>query len=229
MLKFNLFYSWNTVSVNLLLLFFLFFESTNGAIPASQKNQRPSLKSNLIAEHSRKTHQDFREKVNSQEARDFPDLLKSVEEIHGIPESGSAFRGIFKDSSSPSFQQAKKLFEQIEEDGILTSEENPKNPFRIPTFDNSYKTHSICEEWNSGRQGNMLNLEYTESADRLLKIIGNGVVKNGYNMFMAPGQSQRPPVTTNVSVAVYIESMSSFRAQTMDYEVDMYLAMVSRK
>lgn len=30
----------------------------------------------------------------------------------------------------------------------------------------------------------------SESADRLLRIIGNGVVKNGYNMFMAPGQTQ---------------------------------------
>ena len=228
MLKFNLFYLWNTVSINLLLLFFLFSKFANSALPPSQKNQRPSLKSNLIAEHSRRTHQDFREKLNSQEANNLQDILKSVEEIHGVPESGSAFRGIFKDSSSLSFQQTKKLFEQIEEDGILTSEENPKNPFRVPSFDDNYKTHSICEEWNSGRQGNMLNLEYTESADRLLKIIGNGVVKNGYNMFMAPGQSQRPPVTTNVSVAVYIESMSSFRAQTMDYEVDMYLAMVSK-
>jgi hypothetical protein len=27
-------------------------------------------------------------------------------------------------------------------------------------------------------------------------------------------------VTTNVSIAFYIESMSSFKAQTMDYEVD---------
>ncbi|KAE9552955.1 hypothetical protein FO519_003832 [Halicephalobus sp. NKZ332] len=162
---------------------------------------------------------------NPQESRDFPELLKSIEEAHEVPGSGSAFKGVFRDSDSPNFQQTRKAFEQIEEDGILMSTENRENPFKIPTFDENYKTHSICEEWNSGRQGNMLNLEYTESADRLLRIIGNGVVKNGYNMFMAPGQSQRPPVTTNVSVAVYIESMSSFRAQTMDYEVDMYLAM----
>lgn len=31
--------------------------------------------------------------------------------------------------------------------------------------------------------------------------------------------------TTNVSVALYIESMSSVRAQTMDFEVDCYLAL----
>ncbi|VDN59741.1 unnamed protein product [Dracunculus medinensis] len=45
----------------------------------------------------------------------------------------------------------------------------------------------------------------SESADRLLRIIGNGVVKDGYNMFMAPGQAQG--LTTD------------------DFEVDMYLAM----
>ena len=110
-----------------------------------------------------------------------------------------------------------------EEEEHLTSLEDKKNPFLVPNFDENYKTHSICEESNSGQQGNNVNLEWTESADRLLRIIGNGVVKNGYNMFMAPGASQKLP--TNVSVAVYIESMSSFRAQTMDYEVDMYLAM----
>ncbi|VDM36787.1 unnamed protein product [Toxocara canis] len=42
-------------------------------------------------------------------------------------------------------------------------------------------------------------------------------------MFMAPGQTEGK--STNVSVAVYIESMSSFKAQTMDFEVDMYLAL----
>ncbi|EJW73290.1 hypothetical protein WUBG_15803, partial [Wuchereria bancrofti] len=52
-----------------------------------------------------------------------------------------------------------------------------------------------------------------EPADRLLRIIGNGVVKDGYNMFMTPSQAEGK--TTVVSVAIYIESMSSFRTQTM--------------
>uniref|UniRef100_A0A915DCR2 Uncharacterized protein n=1 Tax=Ditylenchus dipsaci TaxID=166011 RepID=A0A915DCR2_9BILA len=67
------------------------------------------------------------------------------------------------------------------------------------------------------------DLEWSEPADRLFEVIGNGVVPGGYDMFLAPGQIQGK--STNVSVAIYIESMSSFRAQTMDFEVDMYLAM----
>ncbi|KAE9416488.1 hypothetical protein Angca_009168, partial [Angiostrongylus cantonensis] len=63
----------------------------------------------------------------------------------------------------------------------------------------------------------------TEPGDRLLKVIGNGVVKDGYNMFLVPGQAHGR--RTDVYVAIYIESMSSFKAQTMDFEVDMYLAM----
>ncbi|KAL3985243.1 cation transporter family protein [Acanthocheilonema viteae] len=97
----------------------------------------------------------------------------------------------------------------------------PHNPYIKTAFDSNFKTHAICESWNSGNQPD--NLLWAEPADRLLRIIGNGVVKDGYNMFMTPSQAEGK--TTIVSVAIYIESMSSFRTQTMDFEVDMYLAL----
>uniref|UniRef100_A0A1I7XM05 Cation transporter family protein n=1 Tax=Heterorhabditis bacteriophora TaxID=37862 RepID=A0A1I7XM05_HETBA len=125
-----------------------------------------------------------------------------------------------------------------------------ENIFKKLWYDPSYKVHDLCESVNSGKQSG--SLVWTESGDRLLKVIGNGVVKDGYNMFLAPGQAQGR--RTDVHVAVYIESMSSFKAQTMvmkvqffkyiikyivrnsrtfisnilfiqDFEVDMYLAM----
>ncbi|GMT11949.1 hypothetical protein PFISCL1PPCAC_3246, partial [Pristionchus fissidentatus] len=83
------------------------------------------------------------------------------------------------------------------------------------------KIHNICEENRSGRPRS--NLTWSEPGDLLLKIVGNGVVKGGYNMFMAPGQAKGRE--TKIHVALYIESMSSFKAQTMDFEVDTYLAM----
>uniref|UniRef100_A0AC34RTM4 Neurotransmitter-gated ion-channel ligand-binding domain-containing protein n=1 Tax=Panagrolaimus sp. JU765 TaxID=591449 RepID=A0AC34RTM4_9BILA len=185
---------------------------------------RPSLQSTLVAEHSRKTHQDYRTQYGSgEDSFSLENILKSIENSHNIRESDSVFEGIYKQPNPPDFHRKHKAFEGP--DDVLAIPTERTNPFQLPSFDENFKTHSICEEWNSGGQENKVNLEYTESADRLLKIIGNGVVKNGYNMFMAPGQSQKPRVTTNVSVAVYIESISSFRAQTMDYEVDMYLAM----
>ncbi|CCD64425.1 Ligand-Gated ion Channel [Caenorhabditis elegans] len=88
-------------------------------------------------------------------------------------------------------------------------------------YDPEYVIHDLCEPHKSGGQTG--ELKWSESGDRLLKVIGNGVVEDGYNMFMAPGQSQGK--RTDVHVAVYIESMSSFKAQSMDFEVDMYLAM----
>uniref|UniRef100_A0AC34Q6D6 Uncharacterized protein n=1 Tax=Panagrolaimus sp. JU765 TaxID=591449 RepID=A0AC34Q6D6_9BILA len=188
----------------------------------SKHQIRPSLQSTLVAEHSRKTHQDYRTQYGSgEDSFSLENILKSIENSHNIRESDSVFEGIYKQPNPPDFHRKHKAFEGP--DDVLAIPTERTNPFQLPSFDENFKTHSICEEWNSGGQENKVNLEYTESADRLLKIIGNGVVKNGYNMFMAPGQSQRPRVTTNVSVAVYIESISSFRAQTMDYEVDMYL------
>uniref|UniRef100_A0A0N5D306 Neur_chan_LBD domain-containing protein n=1 Tax=Thelazia callipaeda TaxID=103827 RepID=A0A0N5D306_THECL len=103
----------------------------------------------------------------------------------------------------------------------LFSPKHPQNPYERTAFDKAFKTHAICESWNSGNQPD--DLLWSEPADRLLRIIGNGVVKDGYNMFMTPSQAQGK--TTVVSVALYIESMSSFKAQTMDFEVDMYLAL----
>ena len=187
---------------------------------AHHKDSRPSLKSTLIAEHSRKTHKDFRNIQNDGESNSIENILQNVETF-----AQRSHRRAFEDASGQDAQRVPVPMPPLsdEEETLATSFEDKKNPFLVPNFDDNYKTHSICEEWNSGQQGNNVNLEWTESADRLLRIIGNGVVKNGYNMFMAPGASQK--VSTNVSVAVYIESMSSFRAQTMDYEVDMYLAM----
>ncbi|CAJ0591297.1 unnamed protein product [Cylicocyclus nassatus] len=102
-------------------------------------------------------------------------------------------------------------------------EHGEENVFKTLWYDPSYKIHDLCEESNSGKQTRYGQLIWTETGDRLLKIIGNGVVKDGYNMFLAPGQAHGRQ--TEVHVAVYIESMSSFKAQTMDFEVDMYLAM----
>uniref|UniRef100_A0A914QRR1 Uncharacterized protein n=1 Tax=Panagrolaimus davidi TaxID=227884 RepID=A0A914QRR1_9BILA len=207
MLKFIIFYS------NFLIPLILCNPSLN-----HQKNPHHSLKSSLIAEHSRKTHKDFRLQ-NEGESNSIENILQTVETF-----AQRSHRRAFEDAAGQDSQRIPIPMPPLsDEEETLNSLDDKKNPFLVPNFDESYKTHSICEEWNSGQQGNNVNLEWTESADRLLKIIGNGVVKNGYNMFMAPGASLRVP--TNVSVAVYIESMSSFRAQTMDYEVDMYLAM----
>ncbi|CAI5452202.1 unnamed protein product [Caenorhabditis angaria] len=97
-----------------------------------------------------------------------------------------------------------------------------RDKMKYQQYDYDYPIHQLCEEEKSG-QRETDTLDWTESGDRLLKIIGNGVVENGYNMFMAPGQSRKKQ--TDVHVAIYIESMGSFKAQSMDFEVDMYLAM----
>jgi hypothetical protein len=49
-----------------------------------------------------------------------------------------------------------------------------------------------------------------EGADRLFPVLND---RNLYNMFLAPGQATGEE--TNISLAFYIESMSSFKAQTM--------------
>ncbi|GMR59987.1 hypothetical protein PMAYCL1PPCAC_30182, partial [Pristionchus mayeri] len=103
-----------------------------------------------------------------------------------------------------------------------TLEEEEEDYFREIWYDrNTTKIHNICEENRSGPA--KMNLTWSEPGDLLLKIVGNGVVKGGYNMFMAPGQAKGRE--TKIHVALYIESMSSFKAQTMDFEVDTYLAM----
>uniref|UniRef100_A0A158P926 Neur_chan_LBD domain-containing protein n=1 Tax=Angiostrongylus cantonensis TaxID=6313 RepID=A0A158P926_ANGCA len=104
---------------------------------------------------------------------------------------------------------------------FLSSARDDENVFKSLWYDPSYKVHDLCEKSNSGSQTS--ELVWTEPGDRLLKVIGNGVVKDGYNMFLVPGQAHGR--RTDVYVAIYIESMSSFKAQTMDFEVDMYLAM----
>lgn len=108
-------------------------------------------------------------------------------------------------------------FEQKVREAVRDEEYMLKNLW----YDPDYVIHDLCEPHKSGGQTG--ELIWSESGDRLLKVIGNGVVEDGYNMFMAPGQSQGK--RTDVHVAVYIESMSSFKAQSMDFEVDMYLAM----
>ncbi|CAI2353229.1 unnamed protein product [Caenorhabditis sp. 36 PRJEB53466] len=108
-------------------------------------------------------------------------------------------------------------FEQKVREAVRDEEYMLKNLW----YDPEYVIHDLCEPHKSGGQTG--ELIWSESGDRLLKVIGNGVVEDGYNMFMAPGQSHGK--RTDVHVAVYIESMSSFKAQSMDFEVDMYLAM----
>uniref|UniRef100_A0A914WZI0 RxLR effector protein n=1 Tax=Plectus sambesii TaxID=2011161 RepID=A0A914WZI0_9BILA len=54
-------------------------------------------------------------------------------------------------------------------------------------FEENFKPHDLCDWWNSGQQND--ELTWSESADRILRVIGNGVVKNGYNMFLVPGQT----------------------------------------
>lgn len=79
-------------------------------------------------------------------------------------------------------------------------------------------TFQLCEPWNSGSPSP--NLTWMEGADRLFPVLNDRKI---YNMFLAPGQAYGEQ--TNISIALYIESMSSFKAQTMDFEVDMYFAM----
>uniref|UniRef100_A0A0N5B682 Neur_chan_LBD domain-containing protein n=1 Tax=Strongyloides papillosus TaxID=174720 RepID=A0A0N5B682_STREA len=118
-------------------------------------------------------------------------------------------------------ESVEYLKDDIDKYVNVEAEMKKYSKFQKNEFDKNYPIHNLCDEASSGHQTD--NLLWSESADRLLKVIGNGVVKNGYNMFMAPGQAEGK--STNVSVAIYIESMSSFKAQTMDFELDFYLAL----
>ncbi|KAL3115777.1 hypothetical protein niasHT_007782 [Heterodera trifolii] len=104
------------------------------------------------------------------------------------------------------------------------------NPFEDTKFDERFPIHNLCGPWNSGRQTS--DFEWGEPADKLLRLLNQRTTegKKGrsnanfkYNMFLAPGQMTGE--STNVSIAIYIESMSTFKAQTMDFEMDMYFAM----
>ncbi|CAD6190073.1 unnamed protein product [Caenorhabditis auriculariae] len=178
-----------------------FTVETDGGVGEFKKTSRLIARAaNLVAEHSRKT---FRPR--DVEVETIENLLSDVQVDSGEVNSKLRdYTSIFADTARDQ----------------LTHEED-ENIFKKLWYDKSYKVHDLCEPHNSGHQTG--ELIWTESGDRLLKVIGNGVVKDGYNMFMAPGQSQGR--RTDVHVAVYIESMSSFKAQTMDFEVDMYLAM----
>ncbi|EYB92420.1 hypothetical protein Y032_0194g1436 [Ancylostoma ceylanicum] len=164
--------------------------------------QPPDIKANLVADHSRKT---FRPGQTD-------DALSALlADIQSKPIDKGEVAEPLQKFTSDFLASARENLEHGEQENI----------FKTLWYDPSYKIHDLCEESNSGKQTS--ELIWTEPGDRLLKVIGNGVVKDGYNMFLAPGQAQGR--RTDVHVAVYIESMSSFKAQTMDFEVDMYLAM----
>ncbi|WKY10816.1 hypothetical protein Q1695_002851 [Nippostrongylus brasiliensis] len=163
---------------------------------------QPDIKANLVADHSRKT---FRPAAQDDAlAALLADMQTKPHDRGEVAEPLQKFTSNFVSS-------AREQLEHGEDENI----------FKTLWYDPSYKVHDLCEKSNSG--GQTSELIWTEPGDRLLKVIGNGVVKDGYNMFLAPGQAQGR--RTDVHVAVYIESMSSFKAQTMDFEVDMYLAM----
>ncbi|CAI4223226.1 unnamed protein product [Auanema sp. JU1783] len=165
------------------------------------------LKATLVADHSRKTfRQDASDDLVAALLQDQPSTTSSnTLKDHGIASEP------LKDFAHTFIESARSSMEDSEDPNI----------FRKFWYDPRYKIHDLCEPERSGHQTN--ELIWTESGDRILKVIGNGVVKDGYNMFMAPSQAWGE--RTDVHVAIYIESMSSFKAQTMDFEVDMYLAM----
>ncbi|CEF63279.1 Gamma-aminobutyric acid A receptor/Glycine receptor alpha family and Neurotransmitter-gated ion-channel transmembrane domain and Neurotransmitter-gated ion-channel family and Neurotransmitter-gated ion-channel ligand-binding domain-containing protein [Strongyloides ratti] len=142
-------------------------------------------------------------------------FTRSVKEKNEHPE----YENI--DTTNYRKENVEYLKEDIDKYINVEAEMKKYNKFQKNEFDKNYPIHNLCDDEHSGHQTD--NLLWSESADRLLKVIGNGVVKNGYNMFMAPGQAEGK--STNVSVAIYIESMSSFKAQTMDFELDFYLAL----
>ncbi|XGW03717.1 hypothetical protein V3C99_015134 [Haemonchus contortus] len=164
---------------------------------------QPDLKANLVAGHSRKT---FRPSAHDD---GLSAILTDIQQSKPV-DNGEVAEPLQKFTNN-FIASAREQLEDGEDENI----------FKTLWYDPNYKVHDLCEKSNSGGQTG--ELIWTEPGDRLLKVIGNGVVKDGYNMFLAPGQAQGR--RTDVHVAVYIESMSSFKAQTMDFEVDMYLAM----
>ncbi|VDM56769.1 unnamed protein product [Angiostrongylus costaricensis] len=166
------------------------------------RSQSSDVKANHVADHSRKTFRPsaFDESFDAL----FPDMQPKPIDKGEVSEPLQKFTSNFLSSARD----------------VLEHEED-ENVFKSLWYDPSYKVHDLCEKSNSGSQTS--ELVWTEPGDRLLKVIGNGVVKDGYNMFLVPGQVHGR--RTDVHVAIYIESMSSFKAQTMDFEVDMYLAM----
>ncbi|KJH49296.1 Cation transporter family protein [Dictyocaulus viviparus] len=167
--------------------------------------QSADVKSNMVADHSRKT---FRPHQSDNDV--FNELLDNSQSQSKPIDKGEVYEPLQKFTNN-FLSTAKDQLEHGEDENI----------FKSLWYDPAYKVHDLCEKSNSGSQSS--ELVWTEPGDRLLKVIGNGVVKDGYNMFLVPGQAQGRQ--TDVHVAIYIESMSSFKAQTMDFEVDMYLAM----
>uniref|UniRef100_A0A914HZG7 Uncharacterized protein n=1 Tax=Globodera rostochiensis TaxID=31243 RepID=A0A914HZG7_GLORO len=94
---------------------------------------------------------------------------------------------------------------------------------RDTQFDQRFPVHNLCSPWSSGRQAS--DYVWAEPADKLLRLLNekSNNYNYKYNMFLAPGQMTGH--STNVSIGIYIESMSTFKAQTMDFEVDMYFVM----
>ncbi|KAI6186646.1 Glycine receptor subunit beta-type 4 [Aphelenchoides besseyi] len=126
------------------------------------------------------------------------------------------------DDINSRLRDATLHFAKTSHDHLLRSEKLKRhvNPFYDTVFSPDYKTYDLCEPNRSGSQTSDLN--WSEPADKLFRIIERNGDQN-YNMFLPPGAAKGQ--TTNVSIALYIESMSSVKAQTMDYEVDCYLAM----
>ncbi|CAJ0947795.1 unnamed protein product, partial [Mesorhabditis belari] len=192
--------------VRSLLIAFLICWLNNNSYLAQAQDRTAEFRNNLIAEHSRKTFQDTNSEETVQTILDSIHSASSTQTIRPTPISDvlHGFTHEFVESSR----------EHLEK-------ETDANIFKKLWYDPAFRVHSLCEPHNSGNQNEQL--VWTESGDRLLKIIGNGVVAGGYNMMMAPNQALGK--RTEVYVAMYIESMSSFKAQTMDFEMDMYLAM----
>uniref|UniRef100_A0A183BL22 Neur_chan_LBD domain-containing protein n=1 Tax=Globodera pallida TaxID=36090 RepID=A0A183BL22_GLOPA len=95
---------------------------------------------------------------------------------------------------------------------------------RDTQFDQRFPVHNLCSPWSSGKQAS--DYVWAEPADKLLRLLNekSNNYNYKYNMFLAPGQMTGRH-STNVSIGIYIESMSTFKAQTMDFEVDMYFVM----
>uniref|UniRef100_A0AC35UB93 Cation transporter family protein n=1 Tax=Rhabditophanes sp. KR3021 TaxID=114890 RepID=A0AC35UB93_9BILA len=217
------------------------------AIAATPSAAKFDIKTNTVAKHSRNTHDDHRAKTHDLDINKIIEGMNGNEKIrhpneinrkHNLMPSplvegftGHFAKSIHSKSKYPEFpyeSQSTKSHQSSADpedtkDGPLNDEKEKKKYHRFSKtkFDENYPVHDLCDQIHSGGQTD--NLEWSESADRILKVIGNGVMKNGYNMFMAPGQVEGK--STEVSVAIYIESMSSFKAQTMDFEIDMYLAL----
>ncbi|VDK49276.1 unnamed protein product [Anisakis simplex] len=152
-------------------------------VAATQSSLHGDIKSTLVADHSKRTHDSGH---FSQSDAKISQILSTMEKEMGVEEQLHTYTAQFARSTQSHRSFVGDGAAHI--GGAATPDGKRHNRFSTTKFDENFKTHSLCESWNSGKQPD--NLEWSESADRLLRVIGNGVVKNGYNMFMAPGQSQ---------------------------------------